>query len=293
MSILLLGFPEYEAQAHRLATTLGCDWQRIDVHHFPDEESLVSLPTELPEHVIILRSLDHPNNKLIELFFTAQTARQLGAKRLSLVAPYLAYMRQDAAMKPGQAISQQIIGALLAQHFDDVITVDPHLHRINHLNQAIPLKNAISLSAADLIADFLARQFDHALLIGPDSESEQWVSQVAQQINFDFAVCQKIREGDKQVRIQLPDRDFSQKTIILIDDMASTGRTLCKASQQLVQRHAAQVNAIVTHGLFSQDAEDFLQQSGIQNIWSTDSISHHSNRVELAPLLASAIQAME
>jgi ribose-phosphate pyrophosphokinase len=58
------------------------------------------------------------------------------------------------------------------------------------------------------------------------SESEQWVSAIANKIGFDFAVATKIRRGDKQVEVSLPDFDFSNQPVVIIDDMASTGRTL-------------------------------------------------------------------
>ncbi|MCF7971498.1 MAG: ribose-phosphate diphosphokinase, partial [Methylococcaceae bacterium] len=220
--MLMLVFPDYQAQAERLATRLAMSTANVHVHHFPDGESLVRLPPSLPEHVFICRSLNQPNDKLIELLFCARTARQLGAKRLTLIAPYLSYMRQDIANQPGEAISQRIMGQMLAELFDDVITVDPHLHRIASLNQAIPISNAISLTAADDIAEFLKQKLDHALLLGPDSESEQWVSAIANKIGFDFAVATKIRHGDKQVEMRLPDFDFSHQSVVIIDDMAST-----------------------------------------------------------------------
>ncbi|MDP1971007.1 MAG: ribose-phosphate diphosphokinase [Methylobacter sp.] len=222
--MMILAFPDYLSQAQRLAARLDVPLAEVVLHHFPDGESLIRLPPSLPEHVIVCRSLNQPNDKLIELLLCATTARELGAKRLTLVTPYLSYMRQDIANQPGEAVSQRIVGKLLAELFDDVLTVDPHLHRISSLTQAIPIKNAISLTAADEIGVFLKRQFKHALLLGPDSESKQWVAAIAENIGFDYAIAQKNRLGDKQVEMTLPDGDFCSKSVIIIDDMASTGR---------------------------------------------------------------------
>lgn len=197
--MLVLAFPDYLSQTQRLAARLDLPLAEVVLHHFPDGESLIRLPPLLPEHLIVCRSLNRPNDKLIELLLCATTARELGAKRLTLVAPYLSYMRQDIANQPGEAVSQRIIGKLLAELFDDVLTVDPHLHRISSLTQAIPIKNAISLTAADEIGTFLKQQFDHALLLGPDSESKQWVAAIAANIGFDYAIADKNRLGDKQV----------------------------------------------------------------------------------------------
>ncbi|MDP3877519.1 MAG: ribose-phosphate diphosphokinase [Methylobacter sp.] len=290
--MMILAFPDYLAQAQRLAMRLDVPLSEVVVHHFPDGESLIRLPPSLPEHLIICRSLNQPNDKLIELLLCATTARELGAKRLTLVAPYLSYMRQDIANQPGEAVSQRIVGKLLAELFDDVLTVDPHLHRISSLTQAIPIKNAISLTAADEIGLFLQQQFSHALLLGPDSESQQWVGAIADNIGFDYAIADKIRLGDKQVGMVLPDKNFAGIPVVIIDDMASTGRTLAKAAGLLQAAGCDEFYAVVTHALFCGDAYAHIVNSGIKTIWSTDSIAHPSACIRLDSLLAAAIKAI-
>ncbi len=290
--MIILAFPDYLSQAQRLAARLGIPLAEVVLHHFPDGESLVRLPSSLPEHVIVCRSLNQPNDKLIELLLCATTARELGAKRLTLVTPYLSYMRQDIANQPGEAVSQRIIGKLLADLFDDVLTVDPHLHRISSLAQAIPIKNAISLTAADEIGTFLKEQFKHALLLGPDSESEQWVAAIADNIGFDYAIADKNRLGDKQVEMTLPDSDYRNKPVIIIDDMASTGRTIAKAAGLLQAAGSKGIYAVVTHALFCDDAYDHILKAGVKTIWSTDSIDHPSSCIKLDALLADAVKAI-
>lgn len=290
--MLLLAFPEYLSQSQNLADQLEASLQQVALHRFPDGESLVRVPVPLPEHVIICRSLNQPNDKLIELLLCAKTARQSGAKRLTLVAPYLCYMRQDIANQPGEAVSQRIVGDLLADLFDDVITVDPHLHRITTLKEAIPLNNALSVSAADEIGRFLKNRFDDAVLLGPDSESSQWVSGIAKAIGFDYAIANKIRIGDRHVEITLPDDDYHGKPVILIDDMISTGRTLAKTVRLLKQAGAGEVYAAVTHALFSGDAETHLRAAGLKAIWSTDSITHPTACIKLDALLAKTIESI-
>jgi ribose-phosphate pyrophosphokinase len=287
--MMILAFPDYLKQAQRLADRLNVELAEVTLHHFPDSESFVRLPPLLPEHVIICRSLNQPNDKLIELLLCATTARELGAKRVTLVAPYLSYMRQDIANQPGEAVSQRIIGKLLADLFDDVITVDPHLHRISSLDQAIPIKNAISLTATEEIGYFLKSKLERAFLLGPDSESEQWVAAIAHKIGFEYAVAEKIRRGDKQVEISLPDRNYSTTPIVIIDDMASTGRTLAETARRIKAEGATDICAVITHALFCEDAEKSIAESGIRTVWSTDSINHPTSCIYLDALLAEAI----
>lgn len=290
--MLVLAFPDYCAPAERLACRLDAPFELIELHRFPDGESLVRLPAVLPGHVIVCRSLDRPNDKLVELMLFARTARELGAKRITLVTPYLCYMRQDVANRPGEAVSQRIVGRLLADLFDDVLTVDPHLHRISHLQQAIPLANAVCLSAAGAIGDYLRNRFDDAILLGPDSESEQWVSGIASQIGFDYAVADKIRRGDREVEITLPDKMIKDKLVVIIDDMASTGRTLARTIGLLQNAGAGAVYAAITHPLFCGDAEAHIRAAGVKEIWSTDSIEHPTSCIKLDALLSEAVRSI-
>jgi len=288
----LLGFPDEAAPAQRLAAALQLDYAAIEVHRFPDGESRLTLPPALPPTVVLYRSLDHPDAKLVELLLATRTARELGAERIILVSPYLCYMRQDMAFHPGEAVSQRIIGHFLAELVDAAITVDTHLHRITRLDEAIPLSQACNLSAASLLGQFLLEQTCEVLLLGPDEESRQWVEQVARQGDFDFAVADKIRRGDRQVDIRLPDRDYRQQHVVLIDDMISSGHTLAETAKRLHAAGARRVDALCTHALYDADAARLLKEAGIETIWSCDSVSHPSNAIQLAPLLAATVKTI-
>lgn len=288
-AMLILGFDDYDEQSHRLAQSLAIPCQMIQRHLFPDGESKLTLPGSIPEHVIICRSLDHPNEKLLELLLAAKTAHELGAKRLTLVAPYLCYMRQDKAFHPGEAVSQPIVGKFIADLFDNVITVDPHLHRIQYLEQAVPAKHAVTLSATSLMAEFLREHIDDPVLLGPDNEAEQWVSAVAAPGKLDYGVCKKVRRGDRDVEITLPGINLSGRSVVIVDDVASSGQTLAVAAKQCISQNAQHVDVLVTHALFESEATERLLQAGVRNIWSTDSVSHDSNVMPLNELLKEAV----
>lgn len=286
---MLLGFDDYEQQAQSLAEALDMPCRIVHRHQFPDSENKLTLPPDLPDHVVLCRSLDHPNEKLLELLLAAKTARKLGAKTLTLVAPYLCYMRQDKEFHPGEVVSQTIVGEFLADLFDNVITVDPHLHRIQHLHQAVPSAHAVTLSATALMADFLPSQLENPILLGPDIEAEQWVSQVAEPNRWTYAVCRKIRRGDRDVEIILPDLNLQQRTVVLVDDIASSGQTLVTAAEKCLVSKAAEVDVLLTHALFDNAAKQRLIEAGVRNIWSTDSVSHESNIIALKGLLRDAV----
>ncbi|EHR73022.1 ribose-phosphate pyrophosphokinase [Burkholderiales bacterium JOSHI_001] len=292
---LLLHFDDESGLATSLAQALGVPKALVARHRFPDGESRLTLPAALPTDVLLLRGLHQPNEKLAELAITAPAARALGARRLVLVAPYLAYMRQDMAFHPGEAVSQRHVAGLLAHLFDAVITVDPHLHRIASLDEVMPGSRGVALSAATLLGHFIAQQVPGAYLVGPDEESRQWVGVAAQEAGLDHAVCVKQRRGDRDVRVTLPTPlpvPMQGRAVVLIDDVASTARTLIDGARACFQRGAATVDAAVTHGLFIGDAMDKLREAGVRQVWSTDAVPHASNALALAPLISSAVSAL-
>ena len=285
----LLHFDDETAAAHRLADAAGLRPACIERHRFPDGEVRLRLPPVLAEPVVLLRTLDQPDPKLVELLLAARTARALGAPHLTLVAPYLAYMRQDIAFNPGEAVSQRIVGGFLASLFDAVITVDPHLHRVATLHEAVPARQALAVSAAPLLADLIAERRPGALLVGPDAESAQWVAQAAARHGFDHAVCTKVRRGDHDVSIELPPVGVARRAVVILDDVASTGHTVAGAARLLLAAGAASVDVAVTHALFAGDALALMKGAGVSHIWSTDCIAHATNAVPVAPLLARAL----
>jgi ribose-phosphate pyrophosphokinase len=296
--MLILGFDDYRQPAQALADSLQVDYRDVVIHVFPDGESKITLPARLPDTVVFVRTLDHPNAKMLELLIAAGAARSNGASKVLLVAPYLCYMRQDIAFQPGEAVSQKIVGALLADHFDAVITVDPHLHRISQLSEAIPKGQAIALSAASLMGHTLRMDTSlstpsrRLLLVGPDEESEQWVKHVAAPAGLDYVIAQKVRHGDRHVDITLPDRDYEGIAALLVDDVISSGHTLKQCAQQLFTHGCASVSAMCTHPLLAPGAMEALNEAGIRELISTDAIVHASNRIPLAGMLADALRSL-
>ena len=309
MPVLLLHFDDQAQAAQELAQACGQPSGEVKRHRFPDGELRLTLPfaepgtsgsRPIPKTVVLYRSLHDPNEKLIEVLLIASQARAWGVRKLVLVAPYLAYMRQDISFHPGEVISQRQVGRLLALDFDAVITVDPHLHRIERLDEAMPVRRALALSAAPVLARHVADALrdecsaEGLVLIGPDGESAPWIAAAAQVLGCRHGVCSKVRHGDHEVQIKLPDLPVQGQRVVLLDDIASSGRTLAVAASGLLKRGAASVDVAVTHALLAHDALDVIRQSGVRHFWSSDSVEHPSNAVRLAPLIAPALaEALE
>ncbi|MCB5425077.1 ribose-phosphate diphosphokinase [Altererythrobacter sp. CC-YST694] len=289
MGTALFAFAECAEPAARLAQELGIALREVSVHHFPDGESLVRVdPWE--GTALLYRSLDDPNARLVELLLAASALRENGARRVMLIAPYLAYMRQDIAFHPGEAVSQRVIAGLLAHWFDGVLTVDPHLHRIATLAEVMPGTDAVCITAAPLLSAALVRAAG-AVLVGPDSESRQWVTAIAAPLGLDVLVGEKIRSGDRQVAIRIPGIERVRgRPAVLVDDVVSSGQTLIEAAQLLRQAGATRIEALATHCLARQVDLARMEEAGIAELRFTDSVGRSGGTIPLAPLIAEAIR---
>ena len=149
----LYAMPGNEAFAALLSLHSGLPSLVVQQHRFPDGETLVRIEPPTPRSTaVIVCTLDHPDPKLLPMLMAAATARELGASRVGLVAPYLAYMRQDTRFHVGEAVSARVFGQLLGHAFNWLVTLDPHLHRYRRLGDVYPLQGRV-VHAAPRVAE--------------------------------------------------------------------------------------------------------------------------------------------
>jgi len=286
MNPIILALPGNETLAQSLISDLPGDAGALTLRAFPDGESYLRIDTELHgRDVVIAATLDHPNEKLIPLYLLATTARQLGARRVLLAAPYMPYLRQDQRFHPGEALSAQAIARLLSAFLDGVVTIEPHLHRIHALSEVFKIP-ATSVSAAPALADWVREHVPLPLLIGPDDESRPWVAALAERIGCPYQVLRKVRLDDHTVEVSAPHLAGQlDRTPVLVDDIISTGRTLIAAIDQLRAAGAATPICIGVHALFVADAAAELRKAGATRVVTGNSIAHVSNGIDLHGLL--------
>ena len=283
--------PSSARDANRLASRLGVSMHEIALHTFPDRELRVTVGAP-SRTTIIYASLDRPNEKLIALLFAAEALRRGGARRLILLAPYLCYMRQDAAFQEGESISQKVIGHLFDRTFDRVITFDAHLHRTANMQIIFPNIEADDLSAMPAIANVLRNEAlnPRTILVGPDTESRPWVSELAKRLGAEHAVAQKTRRDDRSVKITFADSTiFAGRPALVFDDIVSSGGTLIACAGALLAAGAMTVDVVITHALFPPEMNLAFADAGIRSIRSTYSVPHPTNSIILDDILVAAL----
>jgi ribose-phosphate pyrophosphokinase len=290
MKPLVLSMPGYEQPAARLSEALGAERGELAVRSFPDGESHVRLVTPVRgREVIVVCGLERPDPKVVPLLFALETARELGAARTGLVAPYLCYMRQDRAFQEGEAVAARLFAKVLSRSLDWLVTVDPHLHRIHDLAEIYTVPASV-VHAAPAVAAWIQQHVQRPLLVGPDVESEQWVSDVAARAGAPWISLRKTRRGDRDVEVSVPDVErWKDHVPVLIDDIVSTGRTLLETLGHLGRAGMRAPVCVVVHGLFVEGADQALVQAGAAVV-TCNSVAHPTNRIDLVPALAQAVR---
>jgi ribose-phosphate pyrophosphokinase len=293
MKKLIAALPGNEPLTHALAEALEAEEIQLEHRRFPDGESYVRLHADVTgASLILVAALDRPDDKIPPLLFAADCARELGAARVGLVAPYLPYMRQDQRFKPGEALTSRTFARWLSIHLDWLVTVDPHLHRYASLDEIYTLDSEV-VQAAPAVADWVAEHVERPVLIGPDGESEQWVKAVAELRELPWRVLSKKRHGDRDVQMELPDLDgLAEHTPVLIDDIISSGGTIAEATRHLLENGLKAPVVVGVHGLFGDRSRELLRHAGVARVVCTNSVNAPESEIGLSALLTPAIKRL-
>ena len=127
------------------------------------------------------------------------------------------------------------------------------------------------------------------MLIGPDGESEQWVADVASRVNAPYLILEKVRSGDRSVRVSIPQLEGYRTCVpVLIDDIISTGHTLVATIEHLAATAMPAPVCVAVHGVFADDAIDVLRKAGAEEVVTCNTIAHESNAIDVSGLIADA-----
>lgn len=293
----MLAGPGDDEAAAALARASGGELAACQVRRFPDGELYVRIDGPVAGRAVWIVCTLHPaSDKILPLYFLASTARDLGAGAVYLVAPYLAYMRQDSRFHDGEGVTSVYVGRLVSSAVDGVVTVDPHLHRYGGLEEVYSVPTRV-VHAAPRIADWIRGHVERPAIIGPDAESEQWARAVAEDLGCPWLVLRKVRRGDRDVSISPVEAavdggaaiDWDRCTPVLVDDIVSTARTMIETVGQLRRAGARAPVCVGVHAVFAGSAHDDLCAAGAARVVTCNTIPHPSNEIDVHELLAAAM----
>ena len=261
---------------------------------FPDGESYVRLSGQIKdEHAVVVQTTISPqDSRLIQLAFLADASKRNGAKKVTAIVPYLAYARQDKIFLKGEGISIETIARMLkAAGVDSLITVN--IHAEDALKRfPFPSKN---LSAIPLLAEyFIKKGYRGAFAMAPDKGALYIAEQAQKILGGEAGNLEKHRDRHTgQTTQTLKNVDLEDKTVILFDDIISTGGTIAGAAKIIREQGAKRIFAACVHPVLAGNAEERILDAGVEQIVGTDSIPCHISQVSLAPLLSRELKAQK
>lgn len=289
--MIVVGCSHGKHIGYKIAKRLKCTYTELLVNKFPDDELLVRFNADLSGKTIVLVQSFYGSisDCIMEVILASATARDLGAKRIILAAPYFPYMRQDKRFHKGESVSQSIIAKLFDKYFDSVYIIDPHLHRKNSLAKIFKIK-AEKLTANQLIADYIKKHIKNPVIIGPDEESYKWARSVAELLGVESAILNKKRYSSFNVKVSINKKiDFKGKNAVIVDDIVSTGHTILETVKILRKLGAKNIYCICVHGIFVNDALKKLRKNKISVI-STNTIPSKVAKIDVSRVIVKALK---
>ncbi len=285
--MMLVKGPGSPILCDRLAERLDTDVVDVDRKIFPDGEHYVRLLGDVDDEDCVLVQANYPDDNLLELFLIQDAIFENGASSLVVVVPYFSYGRQDKRFRAGEPVSARAISRLIEARSDSFFSIDLHSKKALDFF-TIPAAN---LSAMPLLADH-ARSYDPDILLSPDEGGKERVKLAAKDTGIEWDYLIKERLDGETVKMEPKGMRVEGKTVVILDDIISTGGTMVEAARQLFEQGVEEVHAGCTHGLFVGDSLKRLEDL-CDSVFCTDTVECESSEVTVAPLILCEIYGIE
>lgn len=243
-----------------------------EIKIFPSGEYICKLTAKTTGPVCIVGSIIS-NDDLIELLTIIDAVKRSGSTQIILVAPYIAYGRQNVMQKPFSSVGIEIIANILnATGISSLITAD--IHDLSSLE--LFKMQVIHISSVDILKYYKEALPKNALIVAPDKGAEARLSK----LNMEIISLKKQRKNGN-IEIFIPDNvKIKGRNCIIVDDILDSGKTMEAAAKLLVEKGANEVKGYVTH---------LIGEKSTILEWTTDSISKDGSitkQLSLAPLIS-------
>lgn len=301
--MLIVGGTASNGLEEKLAKLVGAECFKVESKVFPDGESYLKFPKSVEgKHIAIIQSTyPQEDKRILELLFLVDTARDMKAKEITVVVPYLAYARQDKAFDKEQreTISiKTILRSLKRAGVDNLITVD--IHSINALSKYSEFKTE-NLEAAGLIGKYFkeTQELENALVVAPDLKALGRALLIAKILNAKPIAIEKHRDtvsGKVDFdfsELDLEIRSHHYKSTLIVDDMIFSGSSVVTLVEYLNSRGVSNIFVACVHGGFIGDSLAKLEKVGAKEVVSTDTIPSSASKISIAPIVAESLRRLD
>ncbi|MEE3192372.1 MAG: ribose-phosphate diphosphokinase [Candidatus Thermoplasmatota archaeon] len=265
-----------------LAQETGAEFCGVINKRFPDGERYVRVLRNVAGHDVTVVQNTFPDESVVELLLILEALRESGAKSITTIIPYMGYARQERTFQRGEAISARAIARPVGALSDRVFTISVHTDEVLSFF-GCPTQDIDGLQEA---VRYL-KGFNPGLVVAPDEVAREWCARAAKELKAPLHVMSKIRVDDRTVETDSGKVKVKGLTVVILDDIISTGGTIASAARLLKNTGAGQVLAACTHGLFIEDAANRLRVC--DDILSSDTLEGVYTRYSIAPAIAAAL----
>lgn len=283
--------------ADKICELLNTNLGNSTTQQFSDGEFAVWYnETVRGRYVYIVQSTCPNADNLMELLLMIDAAKRASAYKIIAVIPYFGWARQDRKDKPRVSIGAKLMADLLsAAGVDRIITMDLHADQIQGFFN-VPVDH---LYVSSVFVPFIrSLNLEDLVIASPDVGGSKRASTYAKHLEAPLVLCHKTREKANVVSDMRIIGDVKGKNVVIIDDMADTAGTLCKAANLMMENGAKSVRAVVTHPVLSGKAYENLNNSALEELICTDSIPCKEDEckkihvISIAGIFADAIQSV-
>ena len=295
--------------ATSLAPLIGMQYIELESRRFPDGEGYVRVPSDAIDAIrsepVVLVSNTYPDSGIVNTVLLLEAIADVRRGDLSnlkgeepqsmedvgsgiyLAIPYYGYSRQDKRFSKGEAVSARVFAKILERGCDGIAILDLHEPAVLE-GMDVPIEFVSSMPE---IAELLQSEVSPDFVLSPDKGAIARATEVAGLIGCEFSYLEKTRIDAHTIEHTPKDLDVDGKVVAIVDDMISTGGTICRASDALRRQGATEVHAACTHGLFTGGAILRLANH-VDGVHSTDSLPNPRAVVSAAPALARGLKRL-
>ncbi len=303
---MIIGGSASQDLAAHVAKELGEEICYVETKKFPDGERYLRINGQIDDEVTVIQSTGYPQDEnLMELIFTIATLKDLGAKKVRVVVPYMGYARQEKRFNDGESISAKIVCELIeSAGADEFMTFNIHEECVLKFFN-IPARN---ISAMPALAEYLNKKFFKKsdlkpLIIAPDKGAYGFAQEISEIIGCDCTYLTKVRLGPDKVETRIVDvrcDSESENTVnidsvkgmhaVIVDDIIATGGTIVNAINILKQYGASSVDVCCVHPILTNNGATRIYSAGANKIIGTNSLSSDTSRVSIAKAIADELR---
>lgn len=277
----VIGTEPSQVLAGRIADALKTEIVDVRFSKFPDGEIYLRAGSLSDEMVIVGSIVD--SDSFVELLLLIDACE---GRSCELVIPYMGYARQDKKFKDGEPVSARVIASALSRGIDRCMTINIHDKHVLSFFSA----PARDISLAEGIGKYISGvNLHNPLVLAPDDGAAVFAQAVADAGNWDCDHLDKTRISNEEVKMAPRNLDVRGRSVVIVDDIISTGGTIATAASMLVQQGAREVYAACVHGVLSGGAYARLKSAGIREVVCSDTIEHGCSRYSAAGAIAGAL----